>query len=52
MNTAFKKLFNRRAFESNTVGLGDYFAGFLDEEARKQGATVEALSELRLGGMT
>ena len=25
-------------------GLGDYFASFLDEEARKQGATVEALS--------
>jgi hypothetical protein len=25
------------------MGLGDYFAGFLDEEARKQGTTVEAL---------
>ena len=30
-------------------GLGDYFAGFLDEEARKQGTTVEALNRLRLG---
>ena len=28
-------------------GLGDYFAGFLDEEARKQGATVEALNQMR-----
>ena len=32
-----------------TSGLGDYFAGFLDEEARKQGTTVEALNKLRLG---
>jgi hypothetical protein len=32
-----------------TSGLGDYFAGFLDEEARKQGATVEALNQTRLG---
>ena len=30
-------------------GLGDYFAGFLDEEARKQGTTVDALSRFRLG---
>ncbi len=28
-------------------GLGDYFAGFLDEEARKQGTTVEALNRFR-----
>lgn len=32
-------------------GLGDYFAGFLDEEARKQGTTVEALKRLRLGAI-
>lgn len=30
-------------------GLGDYFAGFLDEEARKQGTTVEALNRMRFG---
>jgi hypothetical protein len=30
-------------------GLGDYFAGFLDEEARKQGTTVEALKSKRFG---
>jgi hypothetical protein len=30
-------------------GLGDYFASFLDEEARKQGATVAALNEMRFG---
>ena len=30
-------------------GLGDYFAGFLDEEARKQGTTVEGLEGLRFG---
>ena len=29
---------------------GDYIAGFLDEEARKQGTTVEALYQIRLGG--
>ena len=34
-----------------TSGLGDYFAGFLDEEARKQGTTVETLNQLRLGGI-
>jgi hypothetical protein len=33
------------------MGLGDYFAGFLDEETRKQGATVKALNETRLGGL-
>ena len=27
---------------------GDYIAGFLDEEARKQGTTVEALNEMRV----
>ena len=30
-------------------GIGDYFAGFLDEEARKQGTTVEGLNGMRLG---
>ena len=30
-------------------GLGDYFAGFLDEEARKQGTTLEGLNGMRLG---
>ena len=32
-------------------GIGDYFAAFLDEEARKQGTTVEALNQMRLGGL-
>jgi hypothetical protein len=30
-------------------GLGDDFAGFIDEEARKQGTTVEGLNQMRLG---
>ena len=33
------------------MGLGDYFAGFLDEEARKQGATLETLGGVRLVGL-
>ena len=32
------------------MGLGVYFAGFLGEEARKQRAAVEALSDSRFGG--
>ena len=32
------------------MAFGDYIAGFLDEEARKQGTTVEALGTLRFGG--
>lgn len=32
-----------------TSGLGDYFAGFLDEEARKQGTTVGTLNRMRFG---
>lgn len=31
------------------LGLGDYFAGFIDEEAQKQGTTAEALNGMRLG---
>ncbi len=31
------------------MGMGDYFAGFIDEEAHKQGMTVGALNQLRLG---
>jgi hypothetical protein len=31
------------------MGLGDYFAAFVDDEARKQGTTVQALNRLRLG---
>jgi hypothetical protein len=29
------------------MGMGDYFSGFVEEEARKQETTVEALDELR-----
>ena len=31
------------------MGLADYFAGFLDEEAREQEATMEALGRIRFG---
>ena len=31
------------------MGLGDYFAGFLDEECRKNGTTVETAQAMRLG---
>ena len=31
------------------MGFGDYLAGFLDDEARKQGTTVEALGRKRMG---
>jgi hypothetical protein len=38
------------AFNSEIgLGFGDYIAGFLDDEARKQGTTVEALRELAFG---
>ena len=30
-------------------GLGDYFASFIDEEARKQGTTIEGLKALAMG---
>ena len=29
-------------------GLGDYFAGFLDEECRKNGTTVEGVEGMRM----
>ena len=32
------------------MGLGDYFAGFLDEECRKNGTTVEGVEGKRFGG--
>jgi hypothetical protein len=32
------------------MGLGDYFAGFLDEECRKNGTTPQAIADRRLGG--
>jgi hypothetical protein len=31
------------------MGFGDYLAGFLDEEARKHGTTVEALVRVKMG---
>jgi hypothetical protein len=31
------------------MGLGEYFAGFLDEEYRKNGTTVESVDGMRLG---
>ena len=37
-------------FDSDVgMGFGDYIAGFLEDEARKQGTTVEALNRFSLG---
>jgi len=32
------------------MGLGDYFAGFMDEECRKNGTTVSRVAEFRMKG--